>query len=358
MTMIVLEQVSLALGEFSLQDVNLRISKGEYLVIMGPSGAGKTVLLETIAGLRFPDRGRIILDGIDASGIPPEKRRIAIVYQDYSLFPHMTAFENIAFGLRLQRVAEPETEQRVRSLLKEFTIAHLVDHYPSSMSGGEQQRVALARALAVKPEILLLDEPFAALDPRTREECMRMMLAVKKSQNLTILQVSHSREEAYGVSDRVALIIGGSLVQTGSADDIFRTPRSPSAAHYAGIDNIFRGTVLSCDGTSSTIDIGGYQITLKGTTPVGASVTIGIAGEQVSLVEEPRVTVDTAWNAVSGIVTDILPTEHSVKIHIGGVLPLMAVIKRNNGITPLPSPGEHRFALFRSEDVHLLEGGE
>jgi molybdate/tungstate transport system ATP-binding protein len=357
MTMIVLEQVSLALGEFSLHNVDLRISKGEYLVIMGPSGAGKTVLLETIAGLRFPDSGRILIDGTDSSGIPPEKRRIAIVYQDYSLFPHMTAFENIAFGLRLQRIAEPETEQRVRSLLKEFSIAYLIDHYPSSMSGGEQQRVALARALAVKPDILLLDEPFAALDPRTREECMRMMLAVKKSQNLTILQVSHSREEAYGVSDRVVLLIGGSIVQTGSADNIFRTPRSSAGARYAGIDNIFRGTVLSCDGTSSAIGIEGHQIILKGTAPVGSSVTIGIAGEHVSLAEESHVTVDTALNAVSGIVTGILPMEHSVKIHIEGPLPLTAVVKRNEGLTQIPLKGEHRVAIFRPEDVHLLEEG-
>ena len=353
--MIALEHVSMTLGEFSLHDVDLRISKGEYLVIMGPSGAGKTVLLETIAGLRFPDSGRILLGGIDSSCILPENRRIAIVYQDYSLFPHMTAFENIAFGLRLRRIPEPETEQRVRSLLREFNIAHLIDHYPSSMSGGEQQRVALARALAVKPEILLLDEPFAALDPRTREECMRMMLAVRKSQNLTIIQVSHSREEAYGVSDRVALIIDGCVVQTGSADDIFRNPRSPDAAHYAGIDNIFRGAVIRCDGTFSTLDIDGHQIILESKVPVGRSVTIGIAGEQVSLVEEPHVTGDTTLNAVSGIVTDILPMEHSVKIRIGGVLPVTAVVKRNNGLTPLPSPGEGRVALFRPRDVHLLE---
>jgi molybdate/tungstate transport system ATP-binding protein len=355
--MIALEQVSLALGEFSLRDINLSIGRGEYLVIMGPSGAGKTVLLETIAGLRTPDEGKISFSQRDMSGVPPEHRGTALVYQDYSLFPHMTAAENIGFGLKMQKRPAPEIRDRVDSLLADFGISSLKDRYPGSLSGGEQQRVAIARALAVRPEILLLDEPFAALDPQTREECMRMMLEVKKSRTLTILQVSHSREEAYGVSDRVALIIGGSIVQTGSADDIFRTPRSPAAAHYAGIDNVFRGTVLSCDGTSSTIDIGGHQVTLKGTTPVGTSVTIGISGEQVSLVEEPRVTVDTALNAVSGIVTDILPMEHSVKIRIGGVLPLMAVIKRNNGITSIPLLGEQRFALFRSEDVHLLEEG-
>ncbi len=213
----------------------------------------------------------------------------------------------------------------------------------------------MARALAVKPDILLLDEPFAALDPQTREDCMTMILAVKKRQKLTILQVSHSREEAYGVSDRVALIIDGSILQTGSADDIFRTPRSPAAAKYAGIDNIFRGSVLRCDGTSSIIDIEGHQIILKGTVPAGASVTIGIAGEHVSLAEEPRDTVDASLNAVSGVVRDILPMEYAVKIRIGGALPLTAVVKRNDGRTSIPTYGEHRVALFHPEDVHLLE---
>ena len=357
MTLIVLEHMSIKLGEFSLLDIDLRISKGEYLVIMGPSGAGKTILLETIAGLRFPDSGRILLGGIDAGTILPENRHIAIVYQDYSLFPHMTAFENIAFGLRLRRVAEPETEQQVQSLLREFNISHLIHQYPSSMSGGEQQRVALARALAVKPEILLLDEPFAALDPRTRDECMRVMLAIKKSQNLTILHVSHSREEANSVSDRIALIIGGSIVQIGSADDIFRVPKSPAAAKYTGIDNIFKGKVLRVDGTSSTLDIDGHQIVMNSSAPAGAFVTVCISGEHISLAEEPHVTGDTAVNAVSGIVTDILPMENSLKIRIGGILPLTIIAKRNDGRTRLPLQGEHCVAVFRPEDVHLLEEG-
>ena len=357
MTLIVLEHMSISLGEFSLHDIDLRISKGEYLVIMGPSGAGKTILLETIAGLRLPDSGRFLLGGIDASTILPENRHIALVYQDYSLFPHMTAFENIAFGLRLRRVAESETEQRVHSLLREFNISHLIHQYPSSMSGGEQQRVALARALAVKPEILLLDEPFAALDPHTREECMRVMLAIKKSQNLTILHVSHSREDATSVSDRIALIIGGTIVQIGSADDIFHSPRSPAAAKYTGIDNIFKGKVLRVDGTSSTLDIDGHQIVMNGIAPVGAFVTVCIAGEHISLGEEPHVTVDTPLNAISGIVTDILPMEKSVKIRIAGTLPLTIIAKRNDGRTRLPLQGEHGVAVFHPEDVRLLEEG-
>ena len=354
--MIVLEHISLSLGNFSLHNIDLRINRGEYLVIMGPSGAGKTVLLETIAGLRFPDKGSILLNGIDVSSIPPEKRHIAIVYQDYSLFPHMTAFENIAFGLRLQNVPRSETDQRVRLLLREFNIDHLMDRYPSSLSGGEQQRVALARALAVKPDILLLDEPFSALDPNCREECMRMVLALKKSQDLTIVQVSHSREEAYSVSDHVALIIDGSIVQTGSADEIFHSPKSESAAKYAGVDNIFRGTVLSCDGTHLQLDVDGHHITVKGTAEAGALVSICIAGEHITLVKESLTPSDTVLNAVSGIVTDILPLEQSVKIRIRGGLPLTAVIQRKN--RPLPSLGKQCIALFHPENVRILAGGE
>jgi ABC-type Fe3+/spermidine/putrescine transport system ATPase subunit len=356
--MIVLERISLSLGDFSLRNVDLQIKRGEYLVLMGPSGAGKTVLLETIAGLRFPDNGSILLDGIDVSSIPPEKRHIAIVYQDYSLFPHMTAFENIAFGLRLRNIPKSVTDQRVRSLLREFNIDHLLDRYPSSLSGGEQQRVALARALAVNPDILLLDEPFSALDPSTREECMRMVLAVKKNQDLTIVQVSHSREEAYAVSDRVALIIDGSIVQTGPVDDIFHSPRTPAAAKYAGIDNIFTGTVLSCDGTHLLIDILGHHINVYGTAVAGDRVSVCIAGEHITVVEEPPAPSETALNAVSGTVTDILPFEKYAKIRISGGLPMTAVVKRKNGLFPAPSTGKQCIAFFHPENVHILTGGE
>jgi molybdate/tungstate transport system ATP-binding protein len=354
--MIALEHLSLSLGDFSLHNVDLRIHKGEYLVLMGPSGAGKTVLLETIAGLRFPDNGRIFLNGMDVSSIPPEKRHIAIVYQDYSLFPHMTAFENIAFGLRLRNITKSETDRRVRSLIREFNIEHLMDRHPYSLSGGEQQRVALARALAVNPDILLLDEPFSALDPNSREECMRMVLALKKTLGLTIMQVSHSREEAYAVSDRVALIIDGSLVQTGPVDNIFHSPRSQAAAKYAGIDNIFTGTVLSCDGTHALIDILGHHVNVSGTAEEGDLISVCIAGEHITLVEEPHTLSETALNAVSGTVADILPLEKSVKIRISGGLPMTAVIQRKN--KPIPSLGKQCIALFHPENVRILAGGE
>ncbi len=352
--MIALEHVSVRLGEFSLHDVNLRINRGEYTVIMGPSGAGKTVLLETIAGLRKMDSGRIFLNGNDTSYVPPEHRHIAIVYQDYSLFPHMTVAENIAYGLKIQKRSALEISKQVDELLSDFMLSSLKNRYPGSLSGGEQQRVALARALAVKPDILLLDEPFAALDPHTREECMQMMLAVQKSQNLTILQVSHSREEAYSVGDRIVLLINGIIVQTGSAHEIFHSPLSPAAAEYAGMDNIFKGTVLRIDGSFCTVDINGHEITFRGNANVGSKVSLYIPGELVTLVRTGNA-IGASLNTVQGKVSDILSREYTIKIRLDSVIPLTAVIKRDDGQLWLPSPGEHCVAFFRPEDVHFLE---
>ncbi len=353
--MIALERVSVRLGEFSLQNINLRVNRGEYFLVMGPSGAGKTVLLETIAGLRALDSGRILVHGNDTSFTPPEHRHVAIVYQDYSLFPHLTVAENIAYGMKIQKRPAREISNRVDGLLSDFKVSSLKNRYPGSLSGGEQQRVAMARALAVNPDILLLDEPFAALDPQTREECMRMMLELQKSRDLTILQVSHSREEAYVVGDRIALLIDGMIIQTGSADEIFHSPKNPAAAKYAGIDNIFRGKVLRCDGIFCIVDIDGHQISLLGTAEVGSQVTLCIDGEQITLGEKTDATTDTSMNAISVTVSDILPMEHTAKIRLAGAIPLTAVIKRDIGPLPPPSQGNHFVALFRPEDVLLLD---
>ncbi len=353
--MIALEQVSLALGAFGLHDIDLTIRRGEYLVILGPSGAGKTVLLETIAGLRSPDEGRILIDSRDVSDIPPEKRRIAIVYQDYSLFPHMTAYENIAYGLGLRHYPESDVRSRVLALLDRFEIPDLADRYPSSMSGGEQQRVALARALAAEPAVLLLDEPFAALDTRTQEECMRILLKVKQEQDLTVVQVSHSREEVYALGDRAALIIGGRIVQMGSVKEIFHSPRTPAAARYAGIENILLGTVVWSDSTGFVMKAGDQEVTVTGSVPAGSAVAACIPGDLITLVRKPRVTIDTSVNAIPATVADVLPLEHVMKIRLDGTIPLTVSIRHGNRSQDLYSPGDQVIALFSPGDVHLLE---
>ncbi len=351
--MIALEHLSLTLGEFSLHDIDLHIGRGEYLVILGPSGAGKTVLLETIAGLRSPSGGTILIDGQDVSGIPPEKRGIAIVYQDYSLFPHMTAYENIAYGLRLRQYPKSGIESRVQALLARFEIPDLPGRYPSSLSGGEQQRVALARALASEPAVLLLDEPFAALDPRTQEECMRILLSVKREKGLTVVQVSHAREEAFALADRAVLIIGGRIVQTGPVEEIFHHPRTAAAARYAGIENILQGTVVWSDSTSLVMKAGDQQVTVQGSATVGSAVTACIPGDRITLVRKPRVTIDTSVNAVSATVADVLRMEHGVKVRLDGTIPLTVSV--GDGSQYPYSRGEQVIALFSPGDVQLLQ---
>jgi len=185
--MIALEDLSVSMGDFRLERITVDVVDGEYLVILGPSGAGKTVLLEIIAGLRTPDTGKVTVNKRNMAGVLPEHRGVALVYQDYSLFPHMTAAENITYGLKMQKRSVPEIRERVDTLLENFGISSLKDRYPGSLSGGEQQRVAIARALATNPSVLLLDEPFASLDPRTRDECIRVMQDLKETRSITII---------------------------------------------------------------------------------------------------------------------------------------------------------------------------
>ncbi|MBT8508152.1 hypothetical protein AZH53_07010 [Methanomicrobiaceae archaeon CYW5] len=243
--MIEFDGVSLKLGEFSLQDVSLHIHRGEYFFIIGPSGAGKTVLLEAIAGLHKPDDGRILLRHNDVRNTPPEERRISLMYQDYSLFPHMTVEENISFGLKMQQVPPEKSKERVCEIMERFGITALAHRLPRTMSGGEQQRVALARALVVEPDVLLLDEPLAALDPLTRDFFIIELARIREEYGLTVVHVSHSREEALRLATRVAVIIDGHLVAEGTREEIFSAPPIREVARFVGMENIFDGSVES-----------------------------------------------------------------------------------------------------------------
>lgn len=219
--MIALEGVSLRRGDFTLREITLTVSPGEYLFLVGPSGAGKTLLLEVIAGLHPDATGRILIRGSDMIGVPPEKRNIALVYQDYALFPHLTVRENVAFGPKMRGVPENRIETLVTELLDRFGARKLAGRYPGTLSGGERQRVALARALAVEPDILLLDEPFAAVDPDLRHQFLQEMRDLQRERGMTVVQVSHARDEASALADRVVLIVAGRILQVGSVDEIF-----------------------------------------------------------------------------------------------------------------------------------------
>jgi ABC-type Fe3+/spermidine/putrescine transport system ATPase subunit len=357
MTMIVLEQVSLALGEFNLHDVNLRISKGEYLVLLGPSGAGKTVLLEIIAGLREADSGVVTINQRDMSGVLPEHRGTAIVYQDYSLFPHMTAAENIAYGLKIQKRPVKEITERVDSLLADFDISALKNRCPSSMSGGEQQRVAIARALATDPAILLLDEPFASLDPRSRDECIRIMQDLKGTKSVTIIQVSHSGDEAYSLADRVAVLIEGRIAQSGSPDEIFCHPSSKDVAQFIGMENILTGTVMNDGAGHSWLKVDSSTILLPFLCLQGSQITVGLPARRVRVSTGQPVPDEGHSNSIPCYIRQVTLDKDSARLRLEGQISLIAVMQRGVDDAQIPMRGMLVHAIFKDTDIMVFSRG-
>ncbi len=251
--MIRLEGLNVAAGDFSLRVDELSVEKGEFLVFLGPTGSGKTVLLETIAGLRRPISGRIWFGDRDVTAEPPERRRVGFVYQDYALFPHLSVGKNIAFGLstgaargraRNVRAGGGESgggadQDRGAALASLLGIEQLMDRYPDTLSGGEQQRVALARALAIEPEVLLLDEPLSALDRKTRRELRIELRRLHRELGATVLHVTHDLDEALVLGDRIAVLIDGALRQIGTPEDVIRRPADGETARLLGMTNVY-----------------------------------------------------------------------------------------------------------------------
>ncbi|HEY6277815.1 MAG TPA: ABC transporter ATP-binding protein [Streptosporangiaceae bacterium] len=229
-------------GSFTLGPVSLHIPPDRVLVVLGPSGAGKTVLLETIAGLRPQQSGQISLAGTDITGLPPERRRIGLVFQDAALFPHMTAHENVRFGPQAIGSASPDSGG---TLLHQLGIGHLADRSPRSLSGGERQRVALARALAIQPGLLLLDEPLSALDQPTREDMRALLQQLLAELEIPAAHVTHDRDEALSIGDDLAVIVGGQLRQTGPAAHVSADPADPDVARLLGWSELGHGTAAN-----------------------------------------------------------------------------------------------------------------
>ncbi|HSE28169.1 MAG TPA: ABC transporter ATP-binding protein [Gemmatimonadales bacterium] len=238
--MIRLEGLTVQSGPFALADVTFDVPPSGYGLVIGPTGSGKTTLLEAIAGHLRPRAGRVLLDGRDASDLPPEARGVGFVYQQYHLFPHLTVAENIAYGLR--RVPAGRRE-RVASLAAMLGITDLLGRTVHRLSGGEQQRVAIARALAPRPRVLLLDEPFAALDPATRRSLRRELRALHEREGTTTLQVTHDFDEALRLGERVAVLAEGRIAQAGTPEEVFRHPNSAFVARFIGAGNVIPGTV-------------------------------------------------------------------------------------------------------------------
>jgi len=244
-----LQGISKSFGDLLvLQPLDLEIEDGEMLALLGPSGCGKTTTLRVIAGFEAPDAGRVLIGAKDITSLPPNKRRLGMVFQNYSLFPHMTVAENVAFGLKMRAVGRAERTRAVRAMLETVRLAEFEDRRISQLSGGQQQRVALARALATEPSVLLLDEPLGALDRALRERMQFELRQLQRRFGITSILVTHDQEEALTISDRIAVMEAGRVVQLGAPTEVYARPRTRFVSEFLGTANIFSGTVECASG--------------------------------------------------------------------------------------------------------------
>src|SRR5580698_3509589 len=271
--------VSKTFGNYAaLRDVSLRVDDGELIALLGPSGSGKTTLLRIIAGLDAPDphaETRVMIDGDDISRQPISQRKVGFVFQHYALFRHMSVFENVAFGLRVrprkQRLREPELRRKVNELLELIQLVRWSTHYPSQLSGGQRQRVALARALAIEPSVLLLDEPFGALDAKVRQELRRWLRTLHAKIAVTSVLVTHDQEEALEVADRIVIMNQGRIEQTGTPDEVFHHPASEFVFTFLGNVNLFHGRAES-NGQAPRLFVRPHQLDIERYPSNGTSV--------------------------------------------------------------------------------------
>lgn len=323
----------------ALDDVSLTVREGELVTILGPSGSGKSTLVRSVAGFVQPDSGRILLGNKDITFERPEKRNTAMVFQSYALWPHMTVFDNIAFGLRLRKMPPETIDQKVSWALELVDLRGMEKRYPRQLSGGQQQRVALARALVVDPEILLLDEPLSNLDAKIR---YRLRFEIKKLQrrlNITTIYITHDQEEALSIADSVVLLKDGAVLQAGPPDEIYSRPADAFVAEFLGASNVIRETVKA-DAEGLCVVVGGVRLPAPPAAKAGDQVSVVIRADEVEVGEAPPAQgLDRGYHSLEGCVTDRMylgsrrryeietPEGHSLLVDSEKELPTGATIR-------------------------------
>ncbi len=312
--MIKIERLTILLKSFGLFNLDIEIEEGEFHFLLGPTGSGKTLILESIIGLHKPREGRIWINGKEVQNLYPEKREISYVPQDLALFPHLNVLENIIYGIRIKNLPLRDYEAYIQALIRVTKIEHLLKRYPVNLSGGEKKRVALLRALAPKPKLLLLDEPLTGLDPSIKVEIQQLMKTLHQSFHPTILYVTHDFEDAYLLGDRISIFIDGKIEQVGKRDEIFLRPKSKKVAQFLGLKNLFRSKILMLDHTSQRwiLKTNGlnFSVPMIGTLSqmeVGKEVDLFIRPEEVMIIREGKpIKESLKRNIFEGEIIDIL----------------------------------------------------
>ncbi len=318
---LLLEDVSLQIDRNPiLEEISFRLPKGQVLVVLGNSGAGKSKLLEVVAGLLRNQAGRIMYCGRDLSTLSPQERKIGFVFQDYALFPNMTAEKNILFGLQARRAPIQEQDKWLKVVASELKIDHLLKRFPRELSGGQQQRVALARCMVLRPEVLLLDEPLSALDAASRERLALLMKKIQKKYRVTMLYVTHDHNEARFMGDQVLVVDQGRVVQMGSPEEIFLHPASRFVAHFTATRNILPGRIRErCENGQVLVEVAGVQLLSTSFPAQGDDVWVCIRPEHFRFVESASEMTDE--NLICGYrISQIIPQ--------GGVTVLVELMSR------------------------------
>ncbi|MEK7381605.1 MAG: ABC transporter ATP-binding protein [Gemmatimonadota bacterium] len=348
-------------GVPAVDDVSLTLQPGEFFSLLGPSGCGKTTTLRMLAGFDLPDEGEVLIEGRAVTGVPPYRRNLSMVFQSYALFPHLSVERNVAFGLEQRRTPKPEIPDRVREALRLVRLDPVVygRRMPSQLSGGQRQRVALARALVLEPSILLLDEPLGAIDLKLRKEMQLELKALNRRLGITFLYVTHDQEEALTMSDRIAVMDHGKVVQVGTPAEIYENPRTAFVAGFIGESNFVDGTILARTPEGWTVrrkdtvfripDIPGLA--------AGGQVNLAIRPEWLDLFRPGEAPADE--NTLAGTIRDVIYLGETIHVAVdlreGG---LMRVAFRNEGqlIKPVPwRQGDAALVGWLPEDCQVLE---
>ncbi len=345
--MINIESMCIELPGFILQDINLSIDKGEFFTLMGPTGAGKTLILEAIAGIIPITDGRIFVKGRDITNLPPDQRDIGIVYQDYALFPHLSVWENITYGLRYHKTNSQKSGEIVEKLMVQLGLKSIVKRSIQHLSGGEKQRVSLARALAVNPFVLLLDEPLSAIDPNFREEIRELLKRLHKRLETTFLMVTHDFAEAMFLGQKTAIINQGKIEQIGSVSEVFKKPSTPFVAEFVGMKNVFPA---SFNGAKVMVD--GLEMQVK-SLPSGHKGYVAIRPEDIMI--KNKMPFGNDFNVFKGKLIDITNRGlyHEISARIGKVI-FKAMISKNDIFKMRLHETKNVTIAIRSSDIHAF----
>ena len=331
---VVIEGVSKSFGSFKvLSDINLEIKKGEFFSLLGPSGCGKTTLLRIMAGFETPDYGAVTFDKVDVLPLPPNRRQANTIFQSYALFPHLTVFENVAFSLRLKKVPRGEANAKVEDYLKLVQLENHAHKKPNQLSGGQKQRVAIARALINEPNILLLDEPLSALDAKLRQHMLIELDTIHDKIGITFIYVTHDQQEALSVSDRIAVMNLGNVLQVGTPHEIYESPATDFVARFIGETNLFDATVAAAVKTTENrngteeeetvymaeLDIpelGRIKVTTVDEVKPGQKVSFTIRPEKIVISKERPATKREDINLFQGDVDEPIYSGFQTKFYV------------------------------------------